>query len=135
MKIKAIPLDIPDDDIFKNDKLQRAESVDNLTKLIKTISQPFVLSINSPWGTGKTTFINLWRKKLKQEKIYTIYYNAWESDYSHEPLLSFISEVNGQISAITTKTEVQEKLKKFKESFIKNNSFSCKTCHCRFIKF
>ena len=115
MKIKAIPLDIPDDDIFKNDKLQRAESVDNLTKLIKTISQPFVLSINSPWGTGKTTFINLWRKKLKQEKIYTIYYNAWESDYSHEPLLSFISEVNGQISAITTKTEVQEKLKKFKE--------------------
>jgi hypothetical protein len=82
---------------FLNDKLKRAYIADNLTQLVKNITNPFVLSINSPWGTGKTTFVRMWNQKLVNENIPTIYFNAWESDYSEDPIFTFISEINTSI--------------------------------------
>ena len=60
---------VDDKEPFKNDQLGRETIIKNLTKLIKDLEQPFVISINAPWGTGKTTFINIWEKYLKLENF------------------------------------------------------------------
>jgi len=48
-------INIPKDDPWISDKLDRATAANNLTKLVRSLTQPFVISITSPWGTGKTT--------------------------------------------------------------------------------
>ena len=85
---------------FLHDKLERKESAEILTPLIKSVDQPFVLSISSGWGTGKTTFIKMWEQHLVNLKFPCIYFNAWETQFSQDPLISFIGEINSQITKL-----------------------------------
>lgn len=88
---------IPETDPFSNDKLNRKDIIENLTRLITNLHQPFVISINSPWGTGKTVFIKMWKQYLKNNNFATLYFNAWENDLSSEPLISLLSEIKDQL--------------------------------------
>lgn len=91
--IKNDPCLIPEDSPFLNDQLKREWPATYLTSLISTLKQPFVLSINSPWGTGKTTFLTMWRAYLKSQGYHSIYLNSWENDYSKTPFVSFVGEI------------------------------------------
>ncbi|EOU2102216.1 hypothetical protein C0L85_13895, partial [Clostridium perfringens] len=87
----------------KDDLLNRKQIAINLTNIMKNKSNLNVLAIDSSWGTGKTTFINKWTNMLKSDSNYidtfeTIYFNAWESDYSNDALLSLIFQINKSIS-------------------------------------
>lgn len=91
-------IEIDESDIFKNDKLQREDSIKDLSKLIISNTEPLVLSINASWGSGKTTFVKLWQTYLKKEcKVNNIYFSAWEDDFSKEPLISILGEMNSYI--------------------------------------
>jgi hypothetical protein len=97
--IKKNPeIEIDENDIFKNDKLQRKDSIEDLSKLIISNTEPLVLSINASWGSGKTTFVKLWQTYLKKEcNVNSIYFSAWEDDFSKEPLISILGEMNSYI--------------------------------------
>jgi KAP family P-loop domain len=64
-----------------------------------------VVSLNAPFGAGKTTFLSMWKSDLDTRrasdpaipKVITV--NAWESDYCGDPLLSI---VNGLIKSVST---------------------------------
>jgi len=86
-------LTIPKDNPFKNDILGLKPYCDNLSKLVSTITQPFVISIEALWGYGKTTFVNLWKADLENNKYLCLYFNAWETDFYDDPLIAFISEI------------------------------------------
>lgn len=90
---------------FENDKLNRENYADFLTEIIgnpnryKRISDSESLSIaiDSSWGTGKTTFINMWKEKLEtlknekgKEKFIVITYNAWKNDFAESPFESLV---------------------------------------------
>ena len=95
---KNNPIEISEDDIFKNDKLKRRDSIIDLSQLIKSNLEPLVLSINASWGSGKTTFVKLWQAYLKKEcNVNSIYFSAWEDDFSKEPLISILGELNNYI--------------------------------------
>ena len=90
---------IDENDIFKNDKLQRKDSIEDLSKLIISNTEPLVLSINASWGSGKTTFVKLWQTYLKKEcNVNSIYFSAWEDDFSKEPLISILGEIKKYIN-------------------------------------
>jgi hypothetical protein len=92
-------IEIDENDIFKNDKLQRKDSIEDLSKLIISNTEPLVLSINASWGSGKTTFVKLWQKYLKKEcNVNSIYFSAWEDDFSKEPLISILGEIKKNIN-------------------------------------
>ena len=95
---KKSDLVIPQNDPFKNDAIGVKPYCDNLSKLISTITQPFVLSIEAPWGYGKTAFVNIWKTDLEQNNYLCIYFNAWETDFFEEPLISFVSEIQDSLS-------------------------------------
>ena len=94
MRVKPEPIVIEEPDIFQNDRLNRKEEIENLSSLVGSIDTPLVLSLNSPWGTGKTTFARLWAASLKTHDKAVIYFNAWETDFSADPLLSFLGEID-----------------------------------------
>ncbi len=92
MEFKIPPLEIPLDDPFRFDALDRKPSVEALSNLITSLRGPFVLAIDSPWGTGKTTFIKIWKTYLESQGFACLYFNAWETDFSTDPLVAFLSE-------------------------------------------
>ncbi|HUH43070.1 MAG TPA: P-loop NTPase fold protein [Sulfurimonas sp.] len=97
-KNKNNPFIIKEDDIFKNDKLKRKDAIENLSHLIISTKEAFTLSINADWGAGKTTFVKLWQAHLKKEhQVDSIYFSAWEDDFSKEPLISILGEINNYI--------------------------------------
>lgn len=84
-----------------------------LTTLIENTQDPYVIGLNSGWGTGKTFFLKAWVKYLKEEKnFFCVYFNAWEKDYSGDPLVNLISETEKQINDFQTlKSEEKKKIK------------------------
>jgi len=125
---KAPELLIPPGDPFANDELKREEVADNLTTLLRNVSPPYVLAINSPWGSGKTTFLKMWERKLVNHKYKAFIYNAWENDFVENPFLSFIGQLNKYQNSLSAKdsdgnTFLEEKWEKAKEkvqNIIKN---------------
>lgn len=99
MMLKHTEIEIPNDDPFKNCKLNRKSYAVALSTLISSYSSGFVLSLNNPWGTGKTTFIKMWRKLLQNNKFRTLYFNAWENDFDTDPMIALMSELGSLTDA------------------------------------
>ncbi|WP_445356662.1 P-loop NTPase fold protein [Microbulbifer sp. ANSA002] len=107
-----------------SDRLKRCEEIENLTPILESVEAPLVLAIDSPWGGGKTTFIDLWQKYLKEKtdsKI-CLHLNAWENDFAEDPLLPLLSSFESWIakeSQLPKVKEAWEKLKKLTPAIIK----------------
>lgn len=100
--------------IAPKDQLNRAKEARFLTDLLTSRfddggSGSLVMNINSPWGLGKTYFIDNWAEDLKDLKYPVVKIDAWQSDFSNDPLLVFISEIEQQLSGFLGKNK---KLKK-----------------------
>ena len=80
---------------WDEDVLKREKYADFLTKYLVAKKEPFVLNVNSPWGTGKTFFIKRWYESLKG-KHPCVLFNAWKNDHSNDPLLSVISCIDSE---------------------------------------
>lgn len=100
MTFKAQKLIVNDSNPFENDQLSRKSEVENLAELLINISTPIVLSVNAPWGYGKTTFLKMLHSTLKTRKQKAIYFSAWETDFASDPLLAFIGEINDKLDSI-----------------------------------
>lgn len=99
---------------FENDdKLERKPLAERLTQAITTFypftKEAYVLSLNAFYGTGKTTFLKLWKSHLEDEGHKVMYLSAWESDFDDEPIIPIISSL---IRAITEKDQTSENVKK-----------------------
>ncbi len=121
---KCVPIEIPDDNPFRNDVLRRKDNIEILTKFITSFEQSIVLCIDGGWGQGKTTFIRMWEKYLHQHSIPTIYFNAWESDYTDDALIALIGEINIAVEKLPEKEQKKvkifiEKIYGFAANFIK----------------
>lgn len=110
-------LEIDEDDIFGKDKLERKDAIENLSSLLVATKEPLTMSINADWGAGKTTFVKMWQAHLKkQHKVQSIYFSAWEDDFSKEPLISILGELSSYIDEkLSMKSEIKEGFEKAKE--------------------
>ncbi|GEM_PF-747454 len=99
MIVKNNAMEINENSIFKNDALSREDSIKDLSQIIIANNEPLVFSINASWGSGKTTFVKMWQAYLKKEcAVNSLYFSAWEDDFSKEPLISILGELNTYIS-------------------------------------
>jgi hypothetical protein len=71
---------------FDDDKLKRIGIAENFNLLFEETTQPFVIALDSPWGTGKTQFIHMWRNLLGEKE--SLYMNLWEEDFLLNPFFS-----------------------------------------------
>lgn len=102
--------------IDPEDKLDRKQYADFLTKVMLAKSPPYTLNLNADWGAGKTFFIKNWAKDLGEIHP-TVYVNAWESDYTDNPLVAVVSSIIDQLSKQLNDTQ---EAKQAAEKFIKS---------------
>jgi hypothetical protein len=93
MPTRFAEIEVPEDDPFKYDKLNRKPIVEFLSSLIENTEGPFVMALDSPWGTGKTTFVKMLQYNLKLKDNKCVYFNAWEVDYAVDPLIALVSSI------------------------------------------
>lgn len=81
-----------------------------LSAYIRNQETPLVLNIDGEWGTGKTHFLRQLYRDLRFEHKYpVIYINAWESDFSNDPLLVIISEMLAQLKNLHDAEHIAKK--------------------------
>ena len=85
-------------DTLAGDRLDRARYAEFLTNYLAAEGKQrnYVLNLNAEWGAGKTWFIKRWYMKLKQHYP-TVYIDAWQQDFSDDPLLTVISSIIEQL--------------------------------------
>lgn len=117
MKLRPPELEVDVKDPFLIDRLDRLEFGQALTELVKSTNTSFVLNIDASWGQGKTTFLRMWRQYLLNNEINCLYFNAWETDYSENPLVALIGELSVQILQLNLKgqTETRKRIEKVKK--------------------
>ena len=64
MKYRLPELEVPTDNPFLHDALERKPLVEFLAGLIGRLEGPFVLALDSPWGTGKTTIVKMLQQSI-----------------------------------------------------------------------
>lgn len=52
--------------------------VKSLSEFILTCNTPMTISIQGTWGAGKTSFMNLVRAYIQNEKVFDIWFNTWQ---------------------------------------------------------
>ena len=107
IKSRSQEIEIPVENPFANDKLERKQLCNILTDVVSFYGQSgCVLALGGEWGSGKTTFVKMWRQHLNNREFKTLYFNAWASDYTEDPLIALIAELselsagNGTINKI-----------------------------------
>lgn len=100
MELKTRVNNVETNDPFASDKLGRESEILNLTPLLKNVATPFVLAIDGRWGAGKTTFISMWSAYLERNHFSVMTFNAWETDFSEDPLVAFLGEMNARLKSM-----------------------------------
>lgn len=93
---------------FKEDLFELEEFAHRLENFIATehhyVEGSLVLALTSKYGSGKTTFLEMWKRLLESEskttnKLLVISLNAWETDYYGDPLFAIISALVESLEA------------------------------------
>lgn len=71
----------------------------------KKDEEGFVLAINAEWGFGKTFLLERWQRELSSKNYPVVYFDAWKNDFTPEPLIAFISELDSSLSEFLTSSE------------------------------
>ena len=86
---------------WENCKLGNKKYGQFLASYIKSQKKSLTVNINGQWGVGKTHFLRqLYSQTRFQDKVPSIYINAWESDFSKDPLLVIVSEFLEQVKLV-----------------------------------
>lgn len=85
------------DSVFKNCFPQLEIFSRNLLTLtqIELKEKPFIISLEAPYGAGKTTFIKeILKPDIESGGDHVIYIDAWQYDYFQEPMLCIMDAFN-----------------------------------------
>ena len=96
-QIQPRELEIPESEPFANDKLKRKEPAEILTRLVRSFDGPCVVAIDAAWGKGKTTFLKMWARHLRNEGCPVVEFNAWETDFAVDPFVALAEELIQEI--------------------------------------
>ncbi len=114
--IRPQEIEVPKDNPFENDLLDRKATVEVLTRLVGEIEGPSVIAVDAAWGNGKSTFIRIWAQHLRNKGFPVVEFNAWETDYSRDPFVALSSELTEGLSVTSTDGPIVEKLESLKRA-------------------
>ena len=93
LQIKHPESEINEQAPWCDDRLKRKECADKLTSILANQHGPLTIALNGEWGSGKTFMLKRWRQQLKNDGYTAIYFNAWEDDFVHDPLVALLGQL------------------------------------------
>ncbi len=94
------------------DKLRRAPLAKKVAELVSSFEgkESFVVGIEGVWGSGKTSFINMFLKDLEKEKdLVFVKFNPWNFSGQNELITDFFSTVLKKIEPhVADKTKIKK---------------------------
>ncbi|MCO5108838.1 MAG: KAP family NTPase [Burkholderiaceae bacterium] len=93
MTYRAPEFVVPPDRPFKHDVLGREPIVSFVAGILAKAGGPFVMALDAPWGSGKTTFVRMLQATLSRNNFVCVYFNAWQVDYVTDPLVALVAAI------------------------------------------
>lgn len=104
---------------FENCKLNRKDYGEFLADYITGEHHGFVLNLNGSWGAGKTEFLKRMYIEMLRRSHPCIYIDAWESDFSKDPLTVVTSELLKQLQLLNFDVNGDESGRELSKFFTK----------------
>lgn len=85
---------------YNNDDLGYSEYAKSLAEKIMAsqFKKSFAIGINAKWGLGKTSFVNLLIKNLRESEIILIHFNVWNNNSPKAIIQDFFENIQEAIS-------------------------------------
>ena len=96
--ILNIPTDHPIE-TAEDDFLQRSELAKSFARRVLSLPKRkgLVVGVFGPWGSGKTSFINLARSTFKDDKVPVLVFNPWMFSGAEQLVERFFAELSDQL--------------------------------------
>lgn len=103
----------------KDDSLGRHEAAQSFAShvLSQDASEGVVVGVLGPWGSGKTSFINLAREDLEKGSAAVVDFNPWMFSGAEQLVSSFFVEIAAQLQLKTGLEQVGKELGEYGEAF------------------
>ena len=93
-------IEIPEENPFEYDQLGRKQHVENFERIVSFYAETgCVMALNGLWGTGKTTFVEMSLKYMRNNGYKPLYFNAWTNDFVSDPLVALLAEMKEVLPA------------------------------------
>ena len=99
-----VAIDHPIDDAI-HDSLQRSGLAESFARRVLSLpaNQGLVVGVFGPWGSGKTSFINLARTTFKQSNVPVLVFNPWMFSGTEQLVERFFAELSAQLELVDLK--------------------------------
>jgi energy-coupling factor transporter ATP-binding protein EcfA2 len=77
-----------------NDLFGYRDFAERFANLVCNISEPLVVALDGPWGSGKSVFIKQWAGLLRERGVHTIYFDSFANDYCEDAFLALSAEIH-----------------------------------------
>lgn len=103
----------------EDDSLGRARPAAGLASQVLSLdaSEGLVIGVLGPWGSGKTSFVNLARARLEDENITILDFNPWMFSGAEQLVESFFVELASQLRLKPGLAEIGKDLEDYGETF------------------
>lgn len=115
----------------KDDQLGRTLFVTRLTETILAIKdiQSLVIGLYGPWGSGKSSILNLLKEKLDQPQkgnnsIQVMQFDPWFFNSEEELIKSFISLILSEVQDVVGDKKVKRELRSLLRKYFKHLTFN-----------
>lgn len=108
------PIKRSDDDV-----IGRASAANQFARNVLGLdaSEGAVVGILGPWGSGKTSFINLAREEFEKERVPILDFNPWMFSGTAQLVQVFFVELSAQLKQCSSFANVAESLGKYGDAF------------------
>lgn len=102
MRLRPPPVTVDPLDPFASDLLGRRRVAESMTELARSAQDGLVVSLHGQWGSGKTTFLSMWRQHLQAAGFKTLSFNAWETDIADDAMVALLGELEPGLAGSST---------------------------------
>ena len=103
----------------EDDALGRLKPASSFAEQVLTLdsSEGVVVGVLGPWGSGKTSFVNLSQSFLKESGVTVLEFNPWMFSGADQLVQSFFIELSAQLKLRSDLSEIGELIEEYGDTF------------------
>ena len=76
-----------------NDLFGYRDFADRLANLVQNIDEPLVITLDGPWGSGKSVFVKQWAGLIRKRGGHVIHFDAFGNDHHEDAFIALSAEI------------------------------------------